>query len=55
MKTLNNLFGKCASVKSINEFADFSLNVIQMNSIKGGTEPIVPNPVKPIIPINGNI
>ena len=47
MKTLNNLFGKSASAKNINDFNNFSLNVAQMSAIKGGTTPIVTdNPVK---------
>jgi len=40
MKTLNNLFGKSASVKRIDDFGFFSLTTSQMCSIKGGTEPI---------------
>jgi hypothetical protein len=54
MKTLNNLFGKSASSKSINEFSAFSLNFSQMSSIKGGTEPIT-YPIKPVVPPIGNI
>ncbi len=45
MKTLNNLFRKSASVKNIADFNNYSLSVSQMNTIKGGTEPIQSNPI----------
>lgn len=40
MKTLNNLFGKKTEVKNISDFAKFVIGVNEMNSVKGGTEPI---------------
>ncbi len=44
MKTLNNLFSKSVCVKNMADFSHFSLNVSQMNAIKGGTEPIKTDP-----------
>jgi len=48
MKTLTNLFGKSSRVKNIADFNHFSLNSVQMSSIKGGVSPVVTNaPIKP--------
>ncbi len=44
MRTLNNLFGKCESAKNIIDFTQFSLSNAKMVSIKGGTDPIEPEP-----------
>ena len=50
MKTFDNLFSKGASTKNISNFTAFSLNTIQMNAVRGGTQPITSDPVPPIIP-----
>jgi hypothetical protein len=50
MKTLNYLFGKTTVVKNIADFNLYSLDANQMNSIKGGTEPIITDPGKPTTP-----
>jgi len=55
MKTLNNLFGKNVYAKSISDFTNYSMNIAQMNLIKGGTDPIRTDPSQPIVPPSGNI
>lgn len=54
MKTLNNFFAKSASVKNIDDFSHFSLNYTQMNTIKGGTQPIQTEPGTPPPPPGSN-
>lgn len=50
MKAITNFLRKSEDVKSMSNLSAFALSIQELAVIKGGTEPILPNPGTPVTP-----